>query len=168
MIQIKTRLLKISDAPLLFQLMTSEKWHKFIGDRGVNTIADAENYIRSKMDSDLSVKGFTNHVILDTKTGNEVGTCSIHNREGVDGLDIGYTILEEYEGKGYATAAASVMVDKVFNEYEVDKVSAITTDENIGSCRVLEKLGFNHQGYLQLPDSNEELRLYELKVENVR
>jgi RimJ/RimL family protein N-acetyltransferase len=163
MIQIKTRLLEVSDAPLLFQLMTSEKWLKYIGDRGINTLIDTENYIRSKMHSDLSVKGFINHVILDAETGDEVGTCSIHNREGVDGLDIGYAILEKYEGKGYATAAAGSMVNKAFNDYGIDKVSAITTDENVGSCRVLEKLGFKHQGYLKLSGSDEELRLYELK-----
>ena len=164
MIQIKVRLLTIADAPLLLKLMASPKWHKFIGYRGVNSIADAENYIKSRMDSNLSVKGFVNYVISDAKSGNEVGTCSVHNREGVDGLDIGYAILEEYEGNGFATAAARLMVSKAFNEHGVDKVSAITTDLNIGSCRVLEKLGFLHKGYLELPEGSEQLKWYQLSI----
>lgn len=150
------------DAPLLFDLMTGKTWLTNIGDKGIGTLLDARQYIKDKMHPDLPEKGFVNHVIIDPDTKVEVGTCSLHDREGVEGLDIGYAILEAHEGKGYATAAAQKMIDLAFDDHQVEKVSAITTEENKGSRRVLEKLGFVHDGYVQLPNSKERLKQYVL------
>ncbi|MDW3191521.1 MAG: GNAT family N-acetyltransferase [Cytophagales bacterium] len=157
---VELRLVTEGDAPLLFELMTSEKWLTHIGDRGVYSMNDARQYILDKMHPDLSQKGFVNHVIIDPVTNSAVGTCSLHDREGVDGLDIGYAILEAYEGQGYASSGAQKMIELAFHDYDADKVGAITTDENVVSCRVLEKLGFLHNGYIQLPGSEEQLRYY--------
>lgn len=159
---IELRLVTEQDAQLLFGIMTGKNWLNHIGDRGLKTIEDSKDYILDRMHPDLGVKGFVNHVIIDSQTKEEVGTCSLHDREGVEGIDVGYAILPGYEGSGYATLAAQKMIDLAFSTYNVTKVSAITTDENIGSCRVLEKVGFVHEGYIQLPKSEEQLRLYVL------
>lgn len=159
---VELRLVTEEDAELLYNLMTSEKWLKYIGDKGINSINDARKYILDKMHPDLKKKGFVNHVIIDPETRSAVGTCSLHDREGVDGLDIGYAILETYEGQGYASAGAQKMLELAFHEHHAEKVGAITTDENVSSCRVLEKLGFLHDGYIQLPGSDEQLRYYRL------
>jgi len=159
---IELRLVTEHDAQLLFDLMTAENWLNHIGDRGIKTVEDARQYIAYKMHPDLHEKGFVNHVIIDSETKEEVGTCSLHNREGVEGLDVGYAILEKYEGKGYATTSARKMVALAFNEHQAEIVRAITTDSNIGSCRVLEKIGFKHDGYVQLPKGEEQLKLYVL------
>jgi len=160
---IELRPLTEKDASLLYELMTADNWLAFIGDRGIKSVADAKQYIVDKMHPDLNVKGFINHVIIDSETKAEVGTCSLHNRIGVEGLDIGYAILESFEGKGYATTAAKKMVEMALNTYEVEKVSAITTDGNIGSCRILEKIGFHHHGDIKLAKSDEDLKLYVLR-----
>ena len=162
-VSIELRLIKAEDSKLLFELKTSQKCLEYIGDKGINTQADAEEYIRKKMNPEISIKGFVNHIILDSNTGEEVGTCSLHDRPGEEGIDVGYAILPQFEGKGYATKAAKKMVELAFNTLNIDFISAITTDENIGSIRVLEKLGFQHKGYIQLPDSKEKIRLYTLR-----
>ncbi|WP_340153403.1 GNAT family N-acetyltransferase [uncultured Marivirga sp.] len=152
------------DAPLLFDLMTSEKWLAQIGDRGIKSVADARQYILDKMHPDLHRKGFVNHIVIDSETKAEIGTCSLHHRDGIDGVDIGYGILEQFEGKGYATAAAQKMVELALNTYGLNKVYAITNDENLGSCKVLEKLGFIHIGYVELPIADHPVKLYELCI----
>ncbi|WKV11455.1 GNAT family N-acetyltransferase [Marivirga harenae] len=152
------------DAPLLFDLMTSEKWLAQIGDRGIKSVADARQYILDKMHPDLHRKGFVNHIVIDSETKAEIGTCSLHDRDGIDGVDIGYGILEQFEGKGYATAAAQKMVELALNTYGLNKVYAITNDENLGSSRVLEKLGFIHIGYVELPIADHPVKLYELCI----
>jgi ribosomal-protein-alanine N-acetyltransferase len=159
---IEIRPVEQEDAQLLFDLMTTDKWMRFIGDRGINTIEDAIEYIENRMHPDLSIKGFVNHVIIEKHSGAKVGTCSLHNRAGVDGLDVGYAILEEHEGKGYAAAGAREMVKLAFNKHKADKVSAITIEENVGSCRVLEKLGFEFREFMFLPNDASELKLYAL------
>lgn len=157
------RLITPNDAAFLHQLMDNPKWHEMIGDRGVYSAEDALKYMEDRMHPDLNEKGFVNHVMVDKESGQSVGTCSLHDREGVDGIDIGYAILPEYEGKGYATEGAKAMVKLAFDQYNLDRVNAITTTENGGSCRVLEKLGFIHKGHVKLPDSEHEIRLYILE-----
>ncbi|WP_162415611.1 GNAT family N-acetyltransferase [Cyclobacterium roseum] len=159
---IQLRLVTEQDAPLLYDLMTGANWLSHIGDRGIKTVTDAKQYILDKMHPELSVKGFVNHVIIDAETKEEVGTCSLHNREGVEGLDVGYAILESFEGNGYATASAPKVVELAIHTHGAEIVRAITTDSNTGSCRVLEKIGFQHDGYVQLQKGNEQFKLYVL------
>ncbi|WP_421976352.1 GNAT family N-acetyltransferase [Roseivirga seohaensis] len=158
--EIELRLVSENDAQLLYDLMTAKKWLNYIGDRGIKTLEDAKQYILDTMHPDLQLKGFVNHVVIDSETKEEVGTCSLHNREGVEGLDVGYAILEKYEGNGYATTSAKMMVELAFNTHRAEVVRAITRDSNVGSCRVLEKVGFKHEGYVQLPKGEEQLKLY--------
>lgn len=148
------------DAAFLQELMSTINWHQFIGDRGVNSVETALAYMNERMHSDLEVKGFVNHVMIEKESGQPVGTCSLHDRMGVDGLDIGYALLSEFEGKGYASEGAKQMISLAFEKHQQSKVSAITTEKNQLSWRLLEKLGFAHQGFVKLPNSTEALKLY--------
>ena len=56
-------------------------------------------------------------------------------------VEVGYGFLESYWGKGYATEAVEGLVGWAFNTKTVKKVTAETDLNNIGSIRVLEKLG---------------------------
>ncbi len=154
------RLITDQDAPFLFELMNTTGWYKNIGDRGIKTEKDALNYMRNKMHPDLKVKGFVNHVMIEKSSNKIVGTCSVHDREGVKGMDVGYALLPKFEGKGYATEGAKAMVNLAFDFYKQKQVSGITIDANPASCRVLEKLGFEAMGYIKLPQVDEQIKLY--------
>lgn len=157
------RIINEEDARFMLKLMNTEKWLLNIGDRKVNTEEDARRYINSKMGSQLSAKGFINHIMIDKKKSVAVGTCSIHDREGIEGLDIGYALLPEYEGLGYATEGATMMAQLAFKQFKQQKISAITKDQNFGSGKVLEKIGFQHQSYIRLPHEQEDLKFYALE-----
>ncbi|APC97667.1 GNAT family N-acetyltransferase [Francisella frigiditurris] len=43
----------ISDAEFIYALMNTPKWIKYIGDRNINTIEDARNYIKIKIHPQL-------------------------------------------------------------------------------------------------------------------
>lgn len=47
-----------------------------------------------------------------------------------------------YQGKGYATEAAKAMIDYMFKEAEINKISLDAVKDNIASCKIFEKLGF--------------------------
>jgi ribosomal-protein-alanine N-acetyltransferase len=74
--------------------------------------------------------------------GHLIGNCGVRKdfvtaREG----DIGYELDPRYWGKGYATEAAQIMLDFGFSHLNLQRVSAWCVAENVGSARVLEKLG---------------------------
>ena len=47
-----------------------------------------------------------------------------------------------YQGKDYATKAAKAMIDYMFKEAEINKISSGAVKDNIASCKIFEKLGF--------------------------
>ena len=64
-----------------------------------------------------------------------------------DGIaEIGYGILEAYQGQGYATEAAIAVLDFMFNEVEITDIRTSAAEINPGSWKLMEKLGFEFIG----------------------
>jgi RimJ/RimL family protein N-acetyltransferase len=57
-------------------------------------------------------------------------------------VEIGYSIVEAYQGKGLGTEAAYAMIDHAFRDRAVTRVIAETFPHLIPSIRILEKNGF--------------------------
>lgn len=77
-----------------------------------------------------------------------IGCCVFHgwNKSSDDHDQIGYFIHPEHQGRGYATEAMSYLLAAYFSQYPDRKVDAIVRLDNIGSQKVLEKLGFLKSG----------------------
>jgi RimJ/RimL family protein N-acetyltransferase len=60
--------------------------------------------------------------------------------------DVGYYVLPEYWGNGYASEATRLLVTFAFEELNARRIEASVQADNPGSRRVLEKLGFQQEG----------------------
>lgn len=60
--------------------------------------------------------------------------------------EIGYGILEEYRGQGYASEAVQAACRWAFGHGEIKQLEAETEEGNAASRRVLEKCGFHFNG----------------------
>lgn len=148
------------DAELIYQLMNTPKFIKFIGDREINSIEDAEKYIQIKMLPQLNSLGFSSYSLITKTDGEKIGTCGLYNRDGIDGIDIGFGLLPQYEGLGYAYESSHRLLKAAFEEFEIQEIKAITSKENISSQRLLEKLGLKMVGTTKLPYEDHEILLY--------
>lgn len=155
------------DASFIFELLNTPKWIKYIGDRGVKTIDDAKKYIQEKMLPQLKRLGFSNYILIEKQTNQKIGTCGLYDRDGLDGIDIGFAFLPKYEGKGFAYEGATRIKDAAFNEFGIDAISGITTLENKASQKLLEKLGLKKIGTTKLPNDDTELLVYKLSKSNL-
>ncbi len=83
-------------------------------------------------------------------TGQLIGDVGIR-RESAEAreADIGYELAPDYWGHGYATEAASAIVQFGFANLGVHRVWAWCIAENAASARVLEKLGMRQEGRLR-------------------
>jgi len=124
------------DAELIYQLMNSPK------------------FIKSK---------YSNYSLINKKNGAKIGICGLYDRKGLHGIDIGFGILPEYEGLGYAFESSSRTIKAGFEELEISEIKAITNKENISSQCLLVKLGFNLKGTIMLANENDELLLYKIE-----
>ena len=76
-------------------------------------------------------------------TGKVIGDCG-HARQEVDGateIEIGYHVLRELQGQGYATEAARACAEYGFEKLGAEKLISLIRPENLPSRRVAEKIG---------------------------
>ncbi len=152
------------DAGFLVELMNTPKWIKYIGDRNVRTAEDAAAYVRQKMTPQLQRLGFGNYTVIRKSDGARMGTCGLYDREGLEGVDIGFAFLPLYENQGYAFESAKKILEAGIHQFKLRHISAITTRENVASQKLIEKLGLRFSKMIFIPNDEEELMLYELKV----
>ena len=83
--------------------------------------------------------------------GKLVGDVSLYHlsRGALQRCLIGYSLDKQYNGRGYTTEAVSLAVGFAFNELKLHRVDAGVMLSNIGSMRVLEKVGFHREGIEQ-------------------
>ncbi|MDL5513130.1 GNAT family N-acetyltransferase [Arenibacter sp. M-2] len=151
------------DAAFIYELFNTPKWLKNIGDRNINSPEMAKEYILSKMKPQLERLGYSNYTLIRKTDKVKIGCCGLYDREGLEGIDIGFAFLPQYEGQGFAFEAADKLKNIAFDEFGLHSLSAITSKHNVASQRLLEKLGLALAGTTTLPNGKEELLLYKIE-----
>jgi len=79
-----------------------------------------------------------------------IGTCTIFkiNQQNRNG-EIGYILNRNHWGKGLMTEAIRSVVDYAFNDLNFHRLEADTDPKNAASLALLEKLGFQQEGYFR-------------------
>lgn len=152
------------DAEFILELLNTPKWLQFIGDRNVKTTEEAKAYIQSKMLPQLKRCGYSNYTLIRKVDRLKIGTCGLYDREGLEGIDIGFAFLPKYEQKGYAFESANKLMNMAFDEFGICKINAIVSKDNLSSQVLLEKLGLKLEGTTILPNDDEELLLYQINL----
>lgn len=154
------------DSEFIYELLNTPKWIKYIGDRKVTTIDKAKEYIKEKMIPQLHRLGYSNYTLIRKTDSQKIGTCGLYDREVLDGIDIGFAFLPEYEKKGFAYEASNKLKDVAFSEFKIEVINAITSKDNTSSQKLLEKLGLKFSDFTKLPNEEEELLLYKLEKQD--
>jgi ribosomal-protein-alanine N-acetyltransferase len=61
-------------------------------------------------------------------------------------IEVGYSVIPEWRRHGYATEAASAIVDWALSQPSVQLIVAGCSSDNAASVRTLERLGFQRTG----------------------
>lgn len=152
----------VEDADFICELYNSENFIEFIGDKNIRSVDDAQDYIQKRFLPQIEKLGFGNYIIIRKEDREKIGSVGVFERDGLDVHDIGFSFLPEYEGKGYGFEAASALLEVAFSEFGLQKISAITSNANTSSQKLIEKLGLKYLKNIRLPNDDEELRYYEI------
>ena len=152
------------DAAFILELMNTPKWLENIGDRNVHSLDDARQYMAEKITPQLERLGYANYTVIRKSDGTKIGTCGLYDREGLEGIDIGFAFLPQFEGQGYATESAMKVMEVAIEEFGITTISGITLESNIASRRLLEKLGLQFIERICLEGDEAELMLYRWKA----
>lgn len=156
--------LTFDDAEFVLRLLNEPGFLRFIGDKGVRNVDDARRYLEEGPLADYQDHGYGACLVRHRDTGKPMGICGYYKREGLDCPDLGFAFSGDYWGHGYAVESSVAILDYGRRSLKLEQVAAIVDSANERSIRVIEKLGFSAGGYFRLPDEDEALRLYRLKL----
>lgn len=158
--RLKLREFQNGDAAFIVDLLNSEGWLKYIGDRGVRTESDALNYLENGPYKSYREHGFGLYMAELSNTETPVGMCGIMKRDTLQNPDLGFAFLPQYAGHGFAFEAASALLELARNKWKMTTVDAIVLPGNSRSVGLLEKLGFTQKDRIFMPGDDEELLLF--------
>lgn len=154
------RRLSADDASFLIELLNQPSFIAHIGDRGVRTVADAHRYLREGPFAMYERFGFGLWHLSQKVDGSPVGLCGLLKRDVLADVDVGYALLPEFWGRGYALEAVNATLAHAASKFGLDRVVAVVSVDNAASIRVLEKAGMSHEGMVSLQASEPPVRLY--------
>ncbi|OQV18405.1 hypothetical protein BV898_07608 [Hypsibius exemplaris] len=149
----------------LVEMFNSPAFLQNCTGRNIRTVEAARTYLRT-----VTVKGYEDNGygawIVSLKppgspagvppssenTYELIGSGGIFQRKCLAVPDIGYSVLPQYEGKGYATEIGKAVLKYAVEKLGRNDVIGMTTDENEKSKRILQKLGFVQWGTLNVSD----------------
>ena len=90
--------------------------------------------------------GYGYYAVEEKTTGTLIGRCGFTNQPGWPAFELGWTIVPEHQGKGYATEAARMLLQLAFTTLDQPRVTSLIHPDNAPSRRVAEKLGQTIEG----------------------
>jgi len=130
------------DAPLIFQLNSDPEVIKYVHE----PLLTSEDQAR-KIIVDVIMPQYKNNLgrwAIHLKENNQfLGWYGLKYRPELDETDLGYRLKKSTWGKGYATEAAKHTLDHGLNKLNLPVITAHAHVENIGSIKVLEKIGMH-------------------------
>ena len=136
-----------SDAEAMFEMDNNPEVHRYLGGNPTQTIEETHriiDYIRSQY-----VRNGIGRMAAVLKDSGEfigwVGLKLEHNVNGHENFyDIGYRLLPQFWGRGFATESALAFVDYGFKVLKAEKICAFADKDNTASRRALEKAGLHY------------------------
>ncbi len=156
------RWLTVDDAAFILELVNDPAWIRFIGDKGVRTLRDAENYILNGPVDMYARLGYGLYRVESKQDKKPVGLCGVLKRDELDQVDLGFAMLAEHRKCGFALESAKAVLTHARNTFGLTQVLAITSPDNVASDQLLEKLGFSFERLLHLGTEIKKVRLWRL------
>src|SRR6476660_9773637 len=129
--------------PFILALLNEPSFLRFIGDKKVRTIQDAEQYILNGPVASYERHGFGLCLVALKDTHPSIGICGLLKRDELPDPDIGFAFLPDFWNKGFAFESAAAVLQDARERLHLDRILAITNQDNGPSIKLLQKLGLH-------------------------
>lgn len=129
----------------MYRLDSNPNVHKFLGNQPIISIEESRKYIDYIRNQYLK-NGIGRYAVILKKTNEFIGWSGIkyiteQENGHINFYEIGYRFIEEHWEKGYGYESAKAWLDYGFQTMKIETIYASASIENIGSRRILEKIG---------------------------
>ena len=142
-LRLRFRILRPADLESLQLILSDPEVMKHLGAEPGTTLSTEETKdILEKMIEFWSRHGFGRWAVLNKADDKLIGLCGYRLLDSIP--ELFYLFAKENWGRGLATEAAKAMVRYGFEELGFERIMAATRHANIGSIRVLTKIGMRY------------------------
>ena len=147
--RLQLRSISKADSDDLYAIYSDMKTLEYWGQDPVQSPADAWNKIKVNMQSVENGTAFLWGIVL-RDSNRLIGTCTIFriNQQNKNG-EAGYILNRAHWGKGLMTETMNSVLDYAFNDLDFHRLEADTDPDNAASLALLEKFGFQREGYFR-------------------
>ncbi len=143
------RWLEDRDVPALFDVFSDQKVMRFWSStpwtdpaEGISMIKDLRRFLADGSLFQWGVAHKSDDLVI--------GTCTLAHIDAKNRrAEIGFALRSDHWGQGYMTEATSTLLAFAFGELNLHRIEADVDPRNKASIRLLEKLGFQREGYLR-------------------
>lgn len=153
--------LTINDHAFIFELLNTEGWINFIGQRNIHTKEDAVAYI----DKILANNNLWYQVARLRETTAPIGLVTLIKRDYLAHHDIGFAFLPAFNGQGYAYEATMAVLQQIKTNAGHSHLLATTIPQNTASIRLIKKLGLQFRE--AITEQGELLHVYGALMEDL-
>ena len=137
----------------ILMLPQVNKWYLTSAKKNANnkeywTWKVQEEFYKTKVDNANNDDVFGWSIFLKreyTNSGKEevIGQITAQETENdITIRDVGWYIDPIYQKKGYGLEAGAAMIEYMFKKVKIKKIESSAVKDNVGSCKIFEKLGF--------------------------
>lgn len=134
----------LQDVVAVFQFGSNKEVQKYTGNPVLTTTDQAKSIITDIYFKDYAAYGYGRLATIYKPDNKLIGFAGLKYLPFYKAADLGFRFLPQYWGKGIATEASRALIEHGFNTLKLPEIVAVAEPENIGSCKVLEKVGFTH------------------------
>jgi RimJ/RimL family protein N-acetyltransferase len=158
--RLRLRPVTVDDTELMLAIWNDPAFIRNVSDRGIRTVEQAREAIESGAQKLFEDYGYGPYCMSLKSDGTLIGICGLFKRDNLEDPDIGFGVLPDYCGKGYAGEAAAAVVNFARNELGITALMAIVSPTNAPSIGLIEKLGLTFDQMITMPGDDDAICLY--------
>lgn len=131
------------DAENFYKLNENPNVTRYTGDGAFDSIEHARVFLENYQDYILN--GYGRWAVINKQDKQFIGWCGLKYHEMKGETDIGFRFFEQQWNKGYATESTKVCLDYGFKHLNLKRIIGRAMKDNIGSIKVLQKIGLVYE-----------------------
>jgi ribosomal-protein-alanine N-acetyltransferase len=134
----------LEDLPQLIEQRADPEVNRYLGGPRLQNPDALSKRIRFYISCYDSL-GFGMCPMIWKETGEVIGTAGLQPLIGTDDIEVGYSLVPDFWRRGIGSEAARGWMDLGFGVHGLERIVAVCHPENIGSRRIMEKLGMIYE-----------------------
>ena len=164
------RKIKLEDAEAMYQYASKDDVTKYVLWDSHKSLETTKQFIQMMINQ--YEEGNLAWAITLKETQEFIGTIDFVMYNKAEKIaEIGYALSDRHWGKGYVSEATKALLDFGFNELQLVRIQARCFADNIGSERVMQKVGMTYEGTMRkakfAKGKHHDIKMYAILREDV-